>query len=166
MSGFDRSAETAVFYEDVEIGATYVTGRRTISQDEIRRFGELTGDMTPIHMDEDFCRNGPFGRPIAHGAFGMSLMSGLKSQLHLYDISSVAALGWKELRYRAPLLAGDTVHAEARYASKRLTRSDPTRGVVSEHVRLINQHGTLLTEGEFSIMLRTRAEPRSSSAGP
>lgn len=142
-----------VYFDDVEIGTTYRTAKRTISFEDIRKFGELTGDMTPLHVDEEYSRNGPFGRPVAHGAFGAALINGLKAQQHLYDRTSIAALGWDRLRYVAPIFVGDTIHAEVKYLAKRLSRSNPDRGIVTEEVRLLNQKGAVVTQGEFSIML-------------
>lgn len=163
----DALPDTAVYFDDVVPGAVYRTSERTISQADIAAFAELTGDRTPIHLDEEFCRNGPFGRPIAHGIMGAALMSGLKSQLHLYDVSSIAALGWDSLRYQKPLLAGDTVHARATYLEKRLSASNPLRGIVREQVELVNQHGEIVSDGVFAIMLRRDrgAEPITPTHG-
>jgi acyl dehydratase len=148
----------------VVVGASYRTGSRTITRSDIAAFAELTGDRTPIHLDEEFCRSGPFGKPIAHGIFGAALMSGLKSQLHLYDVSSIAALGWADLRYKTPLLADATVFVEATYAAKRISRSNPGRGVVTEHVRLLTDDLTTISEGMFSIMLRARGHETAAQA--
>lgn len=142
-----------IYFDDVEIGSTYRTGERTVSFQDIKAFGELTGDLAPLHVDEAYSRTGPFGRPVAHGAFGAALMNGLKAQLHMYDKTSIAALGWNRLRYIAPIFVGDTVHAEVKYMAKRLSRSNPGRGIVTEAVRLVNQAGLTVSEGEFSIML-------------
>lgn len=157
--------DPAVYFDDVVPGESYTTATRTISQADIVAFAELTGDMTAIHLDEEFCRNGPFGRPIAHGIMGAALMSGLKSKLRMYEKSSIAALGWERLRYSKPLFAGDTVHARVTFGPKRLSATNPQRGIVQEEVELVNQRGEIVSSGLFSIMLRRNrdCEPVASA---
>lgn len=141
-----------LFWEDVEIGQVYESGRRRIRQSDIDAFGEVTGDFHPLHSDAEFCKGTPYGRPIAHGLFGISLMEGLKNQLKLYDKTSIGSLGWDNVRFLKPLFPEDTVHLEISFISKRETRK-PDRGVVIERIRLKNQHGEALSEAEHASLL-------------
>lgn len=148
------------YLEDIVIGVETETAGRTISQADIDRFSEVTGDYHPIHSDEEFCRNTPHGRPIAHGLFGLAVMEGLTMELKLYE-RSIGSLGWDKVRFIKPLFPGDTVRAVQKFIDRRQS-SKPDRGVVRELVRLVNQKGEVVTEGEHaSLFLRNPAAPAS-----
>ena len=144
-----------LFWEDVEIGKLFQSGDRRIHQSDIDAFGDVTGDFHPLHSDAEFCKGTPYGRPIAHGLFGVSLMEGLKNQLKLYDKTSIGSLGWDKIRFLKPMFAEDTVHLEISFISKRETRK-PDRGVVVEKIQLKNQDGELLSEAEHATLLMRR----------
>lgn len=132
--------DESLHYEDVEIGREFRTRGHTVTDDDLSRFSDLTHDHHPLHRDDEFARSMGFARRIAHGLFGLSLMEGLKSELGLYETTSVASLGWDQVRFRKPIVSGDTVHVRVRLATMRPSRQEG-RGVVTETVELFNQHG-------------------------
>ncbi len=152
-----------LFFEDIEIGTTVTTATHDVTLADIRGFAEITRDRHPLHTDEDFCRTTVYGRPIAHGLYGLSLMEGLKAELGLYDHTSIGSLGWDKVRFSGPLFPGDRVHARMRFASKRLSRN-PARGVVVEDVELVNQRNEVVTRAEHATLLMTRTVRASPSA--
>src|SRR5688572_30122085 len=95
-------------FEDIVIGNELETASHTVTQKDILAFADVTRDHHPLHTDEEYCRNTKFGRPIAHGLYGLSLIEGLKSELKMYENTSVASLGWDGVRFKAPIFAGDT----------------------------------------------------------
>lgn len=146
-----------VYLEHAVPGVSFLTPRRTITQLDIDAFAELTGDRVRIHTDPTYAATRPYGRTIAHGMFGLSLMIGLKAELRLYERSSIAALGWDQARYRRPVFPGDTVHARVTYVERRVTASDPRRGILRERIELLNQHGEVVAEGDHLMMLEVHA---------
>lgn len=143
-------------YEDVIVGDEFETGSHTVTMDDIRTFGAVTRDRHPLHMDEAFCKRTRFGRPIAHGLYGLALMEGLKAETKLYEHTSIASLGWDKVRFKAPVFPGDTVRARVRFIDKRETRK-PDRGVVRELVILVNQNDTVVIEAEHATLLWHRS---------
>jgi len=144
-----------LYYEDVVIGEEVHTATYTMTEDAILAFAELTRDRHPLHTDPEFCRRTAFGRPIAHGLFGLALMEGLKSELKLYETTSIASLGWGKVRFKAPVFAGDELAVRLRFQSKRESRK-PDRGVVVEQIELVNQKGEVVTEAEHASLLWRR----------
>ncbi|MDQ3010538.1 MAG: dehydratase, partial [Acidobacteriota bacterium] len=63
----------AKFFEDYELNDTVISRTRTITEADIVNFAGLSGDFHELHMSEEFARNGPFGRRIAHGALIFSI---------------------------------------------------------------------------------------------
>ena len=147
-----------LFFEDIEKGSLYESGRRTITETDIVHFAGLSGDFNPLHMDEVFAREEtPFGRRVAHGLLGTSVGTGLLGELAAWN--RVAMIGFSR-SFKSPIFPGDTVHMEYRVLRKKLAISDPRHGEVVVEVKLVSQAGSVLQTGE-EVHLVTR---RDSSA--
>src|SRR6266705_1863733 len=48
-----------------------------VEEETVRRFGDLTGDRNPLHLDPDYASGTEFGRPIAHGVLLLGFVSRL-----------------------------------------------------------------------------------------
>ncbi|WP_298013787.1 MaoC/PaaZ C-terminal domain-containing protein [uncultured Castellaniella sp.] len=156
MSSKPRDAFVDLYYEDVVIGDEILSDSHTITTEGILQFADTTRDHHPLHTDEDYCReHTEFGKPIAHGLFGLSLIEGLKSELELYQHTSVASLGWDKVRFRQPLFAGDTVHVRVSFLDKRESRSGP-HGIVIEQTELVKDDGTVAIEAQHATLLYRR----------
>ena len=49
--------------------------RRSFSQSDVLAFGEVTGDLNPLHFEGKVAASGRFGRPIVHGMFAAGIFS-------------------------------------------------------------------------------------------
>lgn len=150
-----RDAFIDLMYEDVVVGDEVETDRHAVTMEDILAFANVTRDHHPLHTDEGYCRKTDFGRPIAHGLFGLSLVEGLKSELKLYENTSIASLGWDKVRFCAPVFPGDTVHVRVVFDRKRESRSSP-HGIVVEKIELLNQDGKVVLDAEHTTMLYRR----------
>lgn len=81
---------------------------RTMRFEDIVRFAEATGDRQWLHVDRERAeRESPYGAPIAHGYFSLSLVGGVFFEL--VDVSGFKAVvnyGLNKVRFPAPLKAG------------------------------------------------------------
>lgn len=152
-----RDALVDLYYEDVIEGEVVETDAHTVTMDDIHAFADVTRDHHPLHVDPDYCSRTRFGRPIAHGLFGLSLIEGLKTELKLYENTSVASLGWDKVRFRAPIFPGDTLHVRMLFREKRPSRSGPN-GIVVEEIELLNQAGVAVITAEHASLLIRRPE--------
>jgi acyl dehydratase len=66
--------------EDFEPGQ-HVTFRKTFTEEDLRRFIEITGDVNPLHVDEEFARGTRFGRRVLHGMLTASIFSTMVGML-------------------------------------------------------------------------------------
>lgn len=88
-----------------------------ITQDQIDRFAECTGDRQWMHVDPERCgEQSPFGAPVAHGLLSLSLLARLSSQLSGVPRGVVGMIssGFENVRFRTPILVGTSVRARAR----------------------------------------------------
>jgi acyl dehydratase len=144
-----------LFFEDVVVGQEFVSATHTVAASDINAFADITRDHHALHVNEEHARKMGFPGVIAHGLFGVSLMEGLKSELRLYEHTSIASLGWDRVRFRRPVAAGDTLRLRIRFQEKRLSQK-AGRGIVIEMLQLYNQKGEVVTEAEHSSLLRCR----------
>jgi acyl dehydratase len=75
-----------------------------VTQTQIDRFAEATGDHQWIHVDPERARSGPFGKTIAHGFLTLSLMPQfLASALHIESVRMGVNYGMNRVRFTAPV---------------------------------------------------------------
>lgn len=81
-----------------------------ITQREIDRFAEATGDFQPIHVDPEAAGKGPYGRTVAHGFLTLSLVASLTPEaFEITDARSLINYGVNRVRFPAPLPEGERV---------------------------------------------------------
>ncbi|MDC0139682.1 MaoC/PaaZ C-terminal domain-containing protein, partial [Hyphomicrobiales bacterium] len=100
-----------LYWEEWEIGNEYISPSRTVTETDIINFAGVSGDYNPLHMDEEYCKKTQFGTRIAHGPLIYSIAAGLLFQLHLYDDTLIAFLGFDSLKFTKHVIAGDTITA-------------------------------------------------------
>jgi acyl dehydratase len=150
-------------YEDIEPGKQFESAAHAVTPADIAAFADITRDHHPLHIDAAYARLRGFPAVIAHGLY-LSLMEGLKSELKLYEETSVASLGWDEVRFKAPVVAGDRLRVRFRFVEKRLTKN-PARGIVIEALDLVNQRDEVVTEARHISLILTR-QPDCASSTP
>lgn len=139
-------------FEEFTQGQSWTTPGRTITESDIIGFAGLSGDFNPVHVDEVFAAATPFGGRIAHGPMGIGMAFGLASRLDLIDGTVIALLG-VQWDFRAPVRAGDTIHAIITVAETRPTR-DPARGLLTLAFDIGNQSGTTVQDGTARLLMR------------
>jgi acyl dehydratase len=137
------------------VGEEYESPGRTITETDIVNFAGFSGDWSPVHCDEEFCRKTPYQTRIAHGLLGLALTEGLKFRIPDFAaVRYMASLYWN-YKFTGPILIGDTVRVRVKIQSKRETKK-PDRGIVVESVALLNQRGEVVQEGEHGLMIYRR----------
>jgi len=144
-----------MYWEEWEIGAVFESPARTVTEADIVAFAGISGDYNPLHINEEFCKKTQFGTRIAHGPLVYAIAAGLMFQLHLYDDTLIAFLGFDSLKFTNPVKAGDTIHARVKVLEKRET-SNPGRGVMKRELQVVNQRGEVVQEGVQAFLLKRK----------
>ena len=143
------------FYEDLEVGEEYESPGRTITETDVVNFSAISGDWSPVHSDEEYCRKSRYKTRIAHGLLGLAVVEGLKQRIPEFaNVRYMASLYWN-YKFTGPILMGDTIRVRVRIQSKRETKKSD-RGVVVEYVTMLNQRGEVVQEGEHGLMCLRR----------
>jgi len=144
-----------LYWEEWEIDAEFESPGRTVTEADITLFAGLSGDYNPLHVNEEYCKTTIFGGRIAHGPLVYAIAAGLLFQLHLYDDTLIAFLGFEDLRFTKPVKPGDTIHARIKVLEKRET-SRPDRGIMKRRLQVLNQRGEVVQEGIQAFMLKRK----------
>ncbi|MDT5268396.1 MAG: 3-hydroxybutyryl-CoA dehydratase [Acidobacteriota bacterium] len=122
--------------------------QKTIADEDVRAFAELTGDYNPVHLDEEYAAGTRFGRRIAHGMLGASLISAVLAN-ELPGRGTVYLS--QTLRFTAPVFLGDTI--TARVVVKSVREDKP---VITLETFCTNERGERVVEGEAVVLASRR----------
>ncbi|GAC1335528.1 MAG: hypothetical protein NVSMB28_32830 [Collimonas sp.] len=146
-------------FDDLQIGDSLLTHRRTVTEADIVAFGGLSGDYFYMHFDEIAARDSQFGKRIAHGYFVLSAAAGLFVSPAPGPV--LANYGLDTLRFVKPVGIGDTIQARLTCKRKidRRRKDDKGvgQGVVAWDVAVTNQHGELVATYDILTLVSKRA---------
>ena len=143
------------YFDEIEVGETYESPGRTITEADIVMFAGLSGDYNVIHTDAEFMKTSIFGERIAHGLLGLAIQGGLFTRsTRAYATLAFVGMRWK---FKAPIKIGDTIRLRARVIGKRETSKDD-RGLVTVERTILNQRDEVVQEGETEHLVRRRTE--------
>ncbi|MBV5296047.1 MAG: phenylacetic acid degradation bifunctional protein PaaZ [Curvibacter lanceolatus] len=146
-------------FEDLQIGESLLTHRRTVGEADIVAFGGLSGDYFYMHFDEIAAKDSPFGKRIAHGYFVLSAAAGLFVSPAPGPV--LANYGLDTLRFVKPVGIGDTIRARLT-AKRKIDRQKKDangvgQGVVAWDVEVTNQHDELVASYDILTLVAKRA---------
>ena len=144
-----------LYWEEWEVGAEFESPARTVTEADIVAFAGLSGDYNPLHVNEEYCKTTIFGGRIAHGPLVYAIAAGLLFQLHLYDDTLIAFLGFENLKFTKPVKPGDTIRARIKVLEKRAS-SNADRGVMKRQLQVLNQRGEVVQEGIQAFLLKRK----------
>lgn len=117
---------------------------KQINEEDVKKFSELTGDVNPIHMNEEYASTTRFKKRIAHGVISAGIISALVGN-KIMGVGSIYVS--QELNFLAPVFIGDTLTATGevveRYEEKRR---------IKVKMEVYNQDKKLVTEGYGIVM--------------
>lgn len=126
---------------------------RTITEADNVLFCGMTMNTQPLHIDHEWAKNSPFGRPVVNGILTFALSVGI-SVRDLTEGTLVANLGYDELVHPAPVFHGDTIRVRSEVLGKRLT-SKPGRGIVTIRHTVTKQDDTTVCSYTRNVMVKT-----------
>jgi acyl dehydratase len=146
--------QRGLWFEELEKGVRYVhSPSRTVTEADNVLFTTLTGNTQSLHLDAEWARSTEFGERLVNSMFTLSTLVGL-SVAQLTQGTIVANLGFESVRFPAPVRVGDTLTAETRVLSKRLSGSRPGQGVVQLEHTARNQHGEVVAVAVRATLMR------------
>ncbi|MHA1331537.1 MAG: MaoC family dehydratase [Candidatus Hodarchaeales archaeon] len=119
---------------------------RTITEEDIVKFAEVSGDHNPVHMDEDYAKKTIFKGRIAHGMLSASFISTVLAS----KLPGPGTIYLKqELQFTRPVRIGDTITTKVEVLSK-----DSDKNHIELRTYCLNQKGKMVIEGKALVMLK------------
>ena len=146
----------SLYFEDFTVGVEHVTRGRTITESDIMSFAGLSGDFIELHTNEEYARQSPFGRRIAHGMLTLSISTGLMTRMNLVTDTVVAFYGIDKLRFVKPVFIGDTIHVTKKVADT--MAKGGSAGVVTFETTVLNQNGEAVLVYRDKLVVKKRPE--------
>lgn len=135
-----------MFLEDLNLGQSAEL-IRTVREEDLATFADVTGDDKPVHLDEAFAKTTSFGGRIAHGMLSAGYISAV---IGTKLPGSGAIYLEQSLRFRRPVRIGDEVMARAE-----ITAIDAERARVTLATSC-KVAGKVVVDGEATIMVPRR----------
>lgn len=135
------------YLEDLKVGMT-ASYAKTVTEADVVLFAGISGDTNPVHMNEEFAKETMFQGRIAHGMLSASFISTVLGT----KLPGPGAIYLSQnLKFKAPVRAGDTVSATATIT-----------GIVAEKKRVVMQttcsvRNQIVLEGEAIVMVPARS---------
>lgn len=124
---------------------------KTLTETDVSVFAGLTGDLARVHVDEAAMRTSRFGGRIVHGALLIGLLGTTVTMLVETPALQVegavpVVLGYRDIRFLAPVRLGDTVSA-----TLTVTEVDAAKSRATAVAELVTQAGVLVMAGSVRI---------------
>jgi len=146
-----------LYFEEFQVGQVFDHAiRRTITETDNVIFSTMTHNPSALHLDEEYCRTQTeFGQRVVNSCLTLSLMVGISVNDTTLG-TTVANLGWDEVRFPRPLFHGDTLHVQTEVLELRDSRSRPDNGIVIFEHRGFNQADQLVGVCKRSALMLRR----------
>ena len=143
----------------VRVGQTATRSKR-VTDDDLRKYAEITGDYNPLHFDDAFAGATRFGRRVAQGG----VTAGLLNALVAMDVPGPGTVFMSQaLTYRAPVYVGDTVTARVEVKAVK-----PDKPVCQLAFSVTNQDNAVVLEAEawtYTLIPGTPSRPAAEEGG-
>ncbi len=126
--------------------------RRTVTETDNVLFSTLSHNPAALHLDAEYMKNTEFGRVIVNSCLTLALMVGISVNDTTHG-TTVANLGWDEVRFPKPVFQGDTLRIQTEVLEMRDSRSRPQNGIVVFAHRAYNQRDELVGHCKRSALM-------------
>jgi oxepin-CoA hydrolase / 3-oxo-5,6-dehydrosuberyl-CoA semialdehyde dehydrogenase len=160
----DRVHPFRKYFEELEVGDTLLTHRRTVTEADIVNFAGISGDFFYAHVDDIAAKESIFERRVAHGYFVLSAAAGLFVDPAPGPV--LANYGLEGLRFTKPVYAGDTIRVKLtckQKTAKEDREGQVPQGVVAWDVEVRNQLEELCAT--YTILTLVRRKGHGAGTG-
>lgn len=146
------------YFEELQIGETYTTAKRTITEADIVNFANVSWDHFYAHVDHTSLEETLFEKPVAHGYFILSAAAGLFVDARKGPV--LLNYGIDELRFTKPVYAGATIGVKLTVKEKikqdLKDENDIPKGIVKWYVDIYDE--TNETVGVATILTMVKCK--------
>lgn len=152
------------YFEDFHVGDVYEhRPGKTVTEYDNHLFTLMTMNTHPMHFDAEFARASEFKKCIVVSPYTLALLIGMS----VTDCSqkAIANLGMDDVRFTAPVFAGDTLYGESEVLAKRESQSRPGQGIVTIRTIGLNQDGVKIATFVRNMLIPGRGNAVEDRVG-
>lgn len=154
--GPNRFRETfGRYFEDFREGDVYEhRPGKTVTEYDNHMFTLMTMNTHPMHFDAEFAGASEFKQNLVVSPYTLAILIGMS----VTDVSqkAIANLGMDEVKFTAPVFAGDTIYGESEVIKKRESKSRPGQGIVTVLTTGKNQRGETVCTFYRNLLIPSR----------
>ena len=148
-----------LYFEEFEVGRRFVHDiRRTVTETDNVLFSTMTHNPAAVHLDAEAGRASPYGQVLVNSVFTLGLMTGVSVGDTTLG-TTIANLGWDEVRFPKPVFIGDTLRAETEVVEMRPSKSRPEAGIVVFRHTAFNQRNDIVATCLRTALMFRKAIP-------
>lgn len=149
--------DSPLFIDDFSVGDRCITGDVLVTRDMIVGFAEVY-DPQPMHLNDDAARATIFGAFVGSGWQTLSLSMRLLIDAKLLGGTPIVAVGFKDIRFHAPVLPDTRLRVETEVLSVRRSNTRNDRGYLELRVTT-TASGTVVITQHWTLVVPARAVP-------
>ena len=143
-------------FEDIQVGERLTSSELVVDGEDMITFAN-NYDPQWFHVEVKGADSTRFGEVIASGIYVAALWRKLDHELN-GDVDYICGVCWEKAEWKLAVRAGDTLRATSEVVEKRLSSSDPTRGVITYICRLEKPCGTTVFEFRSIALINCRKD--------
>ncbi|SDJ98415.1 Acyl dehydratase [Halovenus aranensis] len=143
-------------WEDFEVGQTFETVGRTVTESDFTLHSMFTGDWTELHSNAEYAEDGPFGARVAHGPMTFTLATGFVYRSGIVERTVYAFLGMNYMDVNEPVFMDDTISMEMEVTDKKEIDSVEDADMVTIDTVVTNQDDVAVFEGDMKFLIYNR----------
>ena len=152
------------YFEDFHVGDVYEhRPGKTVTEYDNHLFTLLTLNTHPMHFDAEYAKASEFKQNLVVSPYTLALLIGMS----VTDTSqkAIANLGMDEVKFTAPVFAGDTLYGESEVLAKRESQSRPGQGIVTIRTIGKNQRGEMVATFIRNMLIPARGHAVEDKVG-
>jgi acyl dehydratase len=152
------------YFEDFIVGDVYEhRPAKTVTEYDNHMFTLMTMNTHPMHFDAEFAKASEFKQNLVVSPYTLAILIGMS----VTDVSqkAIANLGMDEVKFTAPVFAGDTIYGESEVLGKRESQSRPGQGIVTVLTRGFNQRGEMVCTFKRNMLIPGRGHAVEDKVG-
>lgn len=143
-------------FEDFEVGQTFESVGRTVTESDFVTHSMFTGDWTELHTNRHFAEEGHFDGRVAHGPMTFSLATGFVYRCGIVERTVYAFLGMNYMDIPNPVYMDDTISLDMEVTETRELSSKDDAGLVTIDTTMTNQEDVVVFEGDMKFLIKMR----------
>lgn len=146
------------YFEDFEVGQTFESVGRTVTEADFVMHSAFSGDWTELHTNKEYAEEEYFGERVAHGPMTFILATGFVYRTGILERTVFAFLGMDYMDIPAPVKMDDTISLDMEVTEKKDISSRDDSGIVVIDTEMTNQEGEVVFAGDMKFLIKTKEE--------